>query len=222
MVASKFEITFKQAPLGFTVEALPLDGQKGAIVTSVSDRKLRSRLKSQSKLIAVEGTNVEKMTQPEIVGLIRSKIQGEDAKWPLKITFRAPRQVKAKKKRKQRSRRNTPKSSPELTPQEGKHVPRFPLYVMDSRVEGLGSGAYEGKWYKGTVTAVKFHKNRNAYSYRIQYDRMPHKSYPISEARLRPLAFAPFDPKKALNAIEFVPGLDRHATRKTVMVAERS
>merc|ERR1712156_229636 len=142
------------------------------------------------------------------------------AAWPLKMTFKRPRHVKAgKKKRNTRQQRSphSPPDSPSLVPLHQINLEgRFPLYTVGSKVEGMGSGAYEGKWYRGTIMGVKFHKNRGTFSYRIKYDRMPHKSYPISEQRLRRVPSAPFDAKSALNAIEFVPGQARHETRATV------
>lgn len=224
MGVSEFELSFQSTPLGFTVESLPLNGAKGAIVTRVVNAELSKRLHVQSTISKVNGCDVENLTQPEIVTLIRNSIQS--GRWPLKVTFKPPRQVTGAKKGSPRLRSQAttfvPRNSPlmHFTSPHQINNPALPppaaRFNKGDRVEGMGSGPkYGGKWFPGTITSVKFQVQRGTYNYRIEFDQTPKKSYPIAATKVRMLHNVA-ESKLTPQAIEFIPGEARHETRLQV------
>lgn len=61
------------------------------------------------------------------------------------------------------------------------------IYQEGDRVEGAGSGSYQGKWFPGTITSVKYAHEKGFYQYTIEYDQTKGKEYTIRARHLRPL-----------------------------------
>jgi len=99
---TEFKLTFKGSPLGFTVEP-PEHGQAGTQVTSVNHdlfgkqvkngRKAQKQLKRKSEIIKINGEEVSTKKHADIVGILKQLMVKDN--FPIDITFRAPRQVKA-------------------------------------------------------------------------------------------------------------------------------